>query len=113
MPTTPDQQDNSTRRLHHSIYTWITTIPRRHVHDDLIVTVRPWWYVLDDVYGDLFLAVSRSTLHPQQLAPVVSNTVLTDRSRNHPRVRSLIGIKSMLMTVRPRRSVYDTSSMAT
>ncbi|KAF3556262.1 hypothetical protein F2Q69_00013240 [Brassica cretica] len=50
-------------RLHNSIYTWITTIPRRHVHrGDLIVTVRPWWYVHDDVYGELFLAVSRLTL---------------------------------------------------
>ncbi|KAF3519542.1 hypothetical protein DY000_02062590 [Brassica cretica] len=38
--------------------------------------------------------------------------VLTDRSRNHPGVRSLIGIRSMSMTTRPRRSVYDTSSMA-
>ncbi|KAG2268947.1 hypothetical protein Bca52824_063502 [Brassica carinata] len=75
--------------------------------------VRPWWYVQDDVYGDLFLAVSRLTLHPWQLALVVQNIVLTDRSRNHPGVRSLIGIRSMSMTARPRRSVYDTSSMAT
>ncbi|KAF2607283.1 hypothetical protein F2Q68_00044811 [Brassica cretica] len=73
--------------------------------------VRSWRYVHDDVYGDLFLAVCRLTLHPWQLAPVVHNTVLTDRSRNHPGVRSLIG--SMSMTARPRRSVYDTSSMAT
>ncbi|KAF2584954.1 hypothetical protein F2Q70_00035517 [Brassica cretica] len=86
----------------------------RHVHrDDLIVTVRPWWYVHNDVYGDLFLVVSGSTLHPWQLAPVVQNTVITDRSRNHPGVRSLIGIRSMSMTARPRRSVYDTSFMAT
>ncbi|KAF3534241.1 hypothetical protein DY000_02039305 [Brassica cretica] len=54
---------------------------RRHVHrGDLIVTVRPWWYVHNDVYGDLSLVVSRSTLHPWQLALVVQNTVITDRS---------------------------------
>ncbi|WZZ04231.1 hypothetical protein YC2023_090152 [Brassica napus] len=35
---------------------------------------------------------------------MVQNTVLTDRSRNHPGVRSLIGIRSMSMTARPRRS---------
>ncbi|CAN7073327.1 unnamed protein product, partial [Brassica oleracea var. botrytis] len=95
----------------HSIYTWIATIPRRHVHrGDLIVTVRPWWYVHDDVYGDLFLAVSRLTLHPWQLAPVVQNTVFTDHLRNHPGVRSLIRIRSMSMTARPRReSEQDTS----
>ncbi|RID81317.1 hypothetical protein BRARA_A03906 [Brassica rapa] len=111
--------------------------------------VRSWRYVHDDVYGDLSLAVCRLTLHPWQLtpmvqntvltdrsrnhpevrsligiricrltlhpwqlAPMVQNTVLTDRSRNHPGVRSLIGIRSMSMTARPRRSVYDTSSMA-
>ncbi|KAF3560663.1 hypothetical protein DY000_02017171 [Brassica cretica] len=99
------QQDDSTRRLHNSIYTWIATIPRRHVHcGDLIVTVRPWWYVHDDVYGDLFLAISRLTLHPWQLAPVVQNTVFTDRSQNHPGVRGLIGIRSMSMTTCLRRS---------
>ncbi|KAF2549407.1 hypothetical protein F2Q70_00021465 [Brassica cretica] len=87
---------------------------QRHVHiGDLIVTGRPWWYVHNDVYGNLFLAVSRSTLHPWKLAPVVQNTVLTDRSRNHPGVRSLIGIRSMSMTARPGQSVYDTSFMAT
>ncbi|KAF2591336.1 hypothetical protein F2Q70_00039465 [Brassica cretica] len=85
-----------------------------HVHrDDSIVTVRPWWYVHDDVYGDLFLAVSRLTLHPWQLALVVPNTVFTDRLRNHPGVRSPIGIRSMSVTARPRWSVYDTSFMAT
>ncbi|KAF3590310.1 hypothetical protein DY000_02024688 [Brassica cretica] len=109
-----DQQDNLTRRLHHSIYTWVATIPRRHVHCGyLVVTVRPWWYVHDDVYGDLFLAVSQLTLHPWQLAPVVPNTVFTDRSRNHPGVGSLIGIRSMSMIARPKQSVYDTSFMAT
>ncbi|WZZ25203.1 hypothetical protein YC2023_008604 [Brassica napus] len=35
---------------------------------------------------------------------VVQNTVLTDRSRNHPGVRSLIGIRIMSMKTRPRRS---------
>ena len=109
-----DQQDDSTRRLHHSIYTWIATNTAK--------TCPPlwfdcdgssWWYVHDDVYGDLFLAVSRLTLRPWQLAPVVQNTVFTDRSRNHPGVGSLIGIRSMSMTAHPRRSVYDTSSMAT
>ncbi|KAF2539993.1 hypothetical protein F2Q70_00035506 [Brassica cretica] len=75
--------------------------------------VRSWRYVHDDVYGDLSLAVCRLTLHPWQLAPMVHNTVLTDRSRNHPGVRILIGIRSMSMTARPRRSVFDTSSMAT
>ncbi|KAF2581318.1 hypothetical protein F2Q70_00008089 [Brassica cretica] len=59
--------------------------PRRHVH--------PWRF---DCGGSL-----------------MANTVLTDRSRNHPGVRSLIGIRSMSMTARPRWSVYDTSSMAT
>uniref|UniRef100_A0A0D3AWW9 BHLH domain-containing protein n=1 Tax=Brassica oleracea var. oleracea TaxID=109376 RepID=A0A0D3AWW9_BRAOL len=63
--------------------------------------VRSWWYVHDDVYDDLSLAVCRLTLHPWQLAPMVQNTVLTDRSCNHPRVRSLIGIRSMSMTARP------------
>ncbi|KAG2280339.1 hypothetical protein Bca52824_051559 [Brassica carinata] len=43
-----------------------------------------WRYVHDDVYGDLSLAVCRLTLHPWQLAPMVHNSVLTDRSRNHP-----------------------------
>ncbi|WZZ61787.1 hypothetical protein YC2023_061894 [Brassica napus] len=43
----------------------------------------------------MFLAVSRLTLHPWQLAPVVQNTVFTDRSRNHPGVRSLIGIRKI------------------
>ncbi|KAG2265904.1 hypothetical protein Bca52824_072983 [Brassica carinata] len=94
-----------------------STIPSAHgsqqLRDDSIVTVRPWRYVHGDVYGDLFLAVSRSTLYPWLLAPVVQNTVFTDRSRNHPGVRSLIGIRSMSMTARPRRSVYDTSFMAT
>ena len=52
---------------------------------DLIVTVRPWDYVHNDVYGDLSLAVCRLTLHPWQLVQVVQNTVHTDRSRNHPR----------------------------
>lgn len=109
-----DQQDDSTGWLHNSIYTWITTIPRRHVRrGDLIVTVRPWWYVHNDVYGNLFLAVSRLTLHPWQLAPVVQNTVFTDRSCNHPGVRSLIGIRSMPMTARPGRSVRDTSFVET
>ncbi|KAF2595441.1 hypothetical protein F2Q70_00042405 [Brassica cretica] len=75
--------------------------------------VRSWRYVHDDVYGDLSLAVCRLTLHPWQLAPMVHNIVLTDRSLNHPGVRSLIGIRSMSMTACPRRSVYDTSSMAT
>ncbi|KAF3586298.1 hypothetical protein F2Q69_00029320 [Brassica cretica] len=70
-------------------------IPRRHV------------------YGDLFLAVSQLTLYPWQLAPVVPNTVLTDRSCSHPGVGSLIEIRSMSMTARPRRSVCDTSFMAT
>ncbi|KAG5416657.1 hypothetical protein IGI04_004224 [Brassica rapa subsp. trilocularis] len=65
--------------------------------------VHSWRYVHDDVYGDLSLAVCRLTLHPWQLAPMVQNTVLTDRSRNHPGVRSLIGIRSMSMTARPRR----------
>ncbi|WZZ14920.1 hypothetical protein YC2023_108009 [Brassica napus] len=65
--------------------------------------VRSWRYVHDDVYGDLSLAVCRLTLHPWQLAPMVQNTVLTDRSRNHPGVRSLIGIRSMSMIARPRR----------
>ncbi|KAF3531058.1 hypothetical protein DY000_02039372 [Brassica cretica] len=60
-------------------------IPRRHVH--------PWRFDCD---GSL-----------------MANTVLTDRSRNHPGVRSVIGIRSMSMTTRPRRSVYGTSSMAT
>ncbi|KAF2599175.1 hypothetical protein F2Q68_00010176 [Brassica cretica] len=55
-------------------------------------------YVHDDVYGDLFLAVSRLTLHPWQLAPVVQNTVFTDRSRNHPGVGSLIGIRILVAT---------------
>ncbi|KAG5400198.1 hypothetical protein IGI04_014805 [Brassica rapa subsp. trilocularis] len=63
--------------------------------------------------GDLFLAVSRLTLHPWQLASVVKNTVFTYCLRNHLGVRSLIGIRSMSMTVRPRRSVYDTSLMGT
>ncbi|KAF3541877.1 hypothetical protein F2Q69_00024813 [Brassica cretica] len=71
-------------------------IPRRHIH--------PWRFDCD---------VCRLTLHPWQLAPVVLNTVLTDRSRNHPGVRSLIGIRSMSMAARPRQFVYDTSSMAT
>ncbi|KAF3519838.1 hypothetical protein DY000_02058602 [Brassica cretica] len=75
--------------------------------------VRPWWYVHDDVYGDLFLAVSRLMLRPWQLDLVVQNTVFTDRLCNHPGARSLIGIRSMSMTARPRRSVYDTSFMAT
>ncbi|KAF3600148.1 hypothetical protein F2Q69_00034814 [Brassica cretica] len=65
--------------------------------------VRSWRYVHDDVYGDLSLAFCRLTLHPWQLAPVVQNTVLTDRSRNHCGVRSVIGIRSMSMTPRPRR----------
>ncbi|KAG5388994.1 hypothetical protein IGI04_030535 [Brassica rapa subsp. trilocularis] len=60
-----------------------------------------------------YLAVSRLMLHPWQLAPVVQNTVLTDRSHNHPGVRSLIEIRSMSMTACPRWSVYDTSFMAT
>ncbi|KAF3514385.1 hypothetical protein F2Q69_00002608 [Brassica cretica] len=60
-------------------------IPRRHVH--------PWRFDCD--------------------VSLMANTVLTDRSRNQPGVRSLIGIRSMSMTARPRRSVYDTSSMAT
>ncbi|KAF2567806.1 hypothetical protein F2Q68_00024868 [Brassica cretica] len=63
--------------------------------------------------ADLSLAVCRLTLHSWQLAPVVQNNVLKDCSRNHPRVRSLIGIRSMSMTARPRRSIYDTSSTAT
>ncbi|KAF3505209.1 hypothetical protein F2Q69_00044463 [Brassica cretica] len=89
-------------------------IPRRHIHPcDLIVMVRSWWYVHDDVYGNLSLAFCRLTLHPWQLAPVVQNTVLTDHSRNNPGVGSLIGIRSMSMTARPRQSVYDASSMAT
>ncbi|KAL0681776.1 hypothetical protein Bca4012_048623 [Brassica carinata] len=75
--------------------------------------VRSWRYVHDDVYGDLSLAVCRLTLHPWQLAPMVHNIVLTDRSRYHPGVRSLIRIRSMSMTARPRRFIYDTSSMAT
>ncbi|KAF3521736.1 hypothetical protein F2Q69_00049707 [Brassica cretica] len=75
--------------------------------------VRSWRYVHDDVYDDLSLAVCRLTLHPWQLALMVQNTVLTDRSCNHPKLRSLIGIRSMSMTARPRRSVYDTSSMTT
>ncbi|KAL0654915.1 hypothetical protein Bca4012_075499 [Brassica carinata] len=75
--------------------------------------VRSWRYVHGDVFGDLSLAVCRLTLHLWQLALVVQNTVFTDRSRNHPGVRSLIGIRIMSMTARPRRSVYDSSSMAT
>ncbi|KAF2576954.1 hypothetical protein F2Q68_00002107 [Brassica cretica] len=43
--------------------------------------------------------VSRLTLHPWQLAPVVQNTVLTDRSRNHPGVRSLIGIRNGIISL--------------
>uniref|UniRef100_A0A0D3AT32 Uncharacterized protein n=1 Tax=Brassica oleracea var. oleracea TaxID=109376 RepID=A0A0D3AT32_BRAOL len=61
----------------------------------------------------LISSQNRLTLHPWQLAPVVQNTVFTDRSRNHPGVGSLIGIRSMSMTAHPRRSVYDTSFMAT
>ncbi|KAF2587118.1 hypothetical protein F2Q70_00035556 [Brassica cretica] len=57
--------------------------------------VRSWRYVHDDVYDDLSLAVCRLTLHPWQLAPVVQNTVLTDRSRNHPGVRSVIEIRNL------------------
>ncbi|KAF3518514.1 hypothetical protein DY000_02061189 [Brassica cretica] len=60
-------------------------IPRRHVH--------LWRFDCDGSF--------------------MANTVLTDHSRNHPGVRSLIKIRSMSMTARPRRSVYDTSSMAT
>ncbi|KAF3535248.1 hypothetical protein F2Q69_00021191 [Brassica cretica] len=72
--------------------------------------VRSWRYVHDDVYDDLSLAVCRLTLHPWQLAPMVQDTVLTDRSCNHPRVRSLIGIRSMSMTARPRQSSLDSIS---
>ncbi|CAH8284155.1 unnamed protein product [Eruca vesicaria subsp. sativa] len=58
---------------------------REDIFGDLIATARSWWYVHDDVYGDLSLAVSRLTLHPWRLVRVVQNTVHTDRSRNHPR----------------------------
>ncbi|KAF2579932.1 hypothetical protein F2Q68_00002260 [Brassica cretica] len=69
-------------------------IPRRHVHPwRFDCDGSSWRYVHDDVYGDLSLAVCRLTLHPWQLAPVVQNTVLIDRLRNHPGVRSLIGIR--------------------
>ncbi|KAL0658025.1 hypothetical protein Bca4012_078610 [Brassica carinata] len=74
---------------------------RRHFHrGDLIVTVRPWWYVHNDVYGDLFLVVSRLTLHPWQLAPVVQNTVITDRSRNHPeRSWVILNVTALILTL--------------
>ncbi|KAF2534907.1 hypothetical protein F2Q70_00030266 [Brassica cretica] len=81
-----------------------STIPPAHgsqqLRDDSTVTVRAWRYIHDDFYGDLFLEVSRSTLYPWLLAPMVQNTVFTDRSRNHPGVRSLIGIRSLSMTSR-------------
>ncbi|KAG2252779.1 hypothetical protein Bca52824_082915 [Brassica carinata] len=70
-------------KLHRSIYTWISSVPRRHVHGDSIVAVLSWRYVHDDVYGDLSLAVRRLTLNPWRLFRMVQNTVLTYRSRNH------------------------------
>lgn len=54
------------------------------VHGDSIVAVLSWRYVRDDVYGDSSLTVCRLTLHPWRLFWVVQNTVLTDRSRDHP-----------------------------
>ena len=99
----------------HSIYTWIASMPRRHIHpwrfdcDGLSMAVRSWrclWRL------DLSLAVCRLTLHPWRLIRVVQNAFHTDRSCNHPR-RCLIGVRSMSMTAHPGQYVHNTSFMTT
>ncbi|KAF3535882.1 hypothetical protein F2Q69_00022191 [Brassica cretica] len=65
---------------------------------------------------EVSFAFSENIQHPAKVIfqfRTYQNTVFTDRSRNHPGVGSLIGIRSMSMTAHPRRSVYDTSFMAT